>query len=116
MQTTITHTCGHTETVQMYGTSKERDSKAAWLAGKACCWPQLRAAVTRLCHAVSAWLPSGSIGGDSESRLQSRGSLPSSPKNRAARGFQRRIRLLLASTCASGIGSACARPGQLSDS
>jgi len=36
MQTTITHTCGHTETVQMYGTSKERDGKAAWLAGKPC--------------------------------------------------------------------------------
>ena len=36
MQTTITHTCGHTETVQMYGTSSERDSKAAWLAGKPC--------------------------------------------------------------------------------
>jgi hypothetical protein len=36
MQTTITHTCGHTETVQMYGSSSERDSKAAWLAGKPC--------------------------------------------------------------------------------
>ena len=36
MQTQITHTCGHTETVQMYGTSRERDSKAAWLAGKPC--------------------------------------------------------------------------------
>ena len=36
MQTTITHTCGHTETVQLYGTSRERDSKAAWLSGKPC--------------------------------------------------------------------------------
>ena len=36
MQTTITHTCGHTETVQMYGSASERDSKAAWLASKPC--------------------------------------------------------------------------------
>ena len=54
----------------------------------------------------------GNTGGDSDNRLQSRGSLPSSPKNRAATGFQRRIRLLAASTWASGIGSACANPGQ----
>ena len=36
MQTQITHTCGHTETVQLYGTSRERDNKAAWLSGKLC--------------------------------------------------------------------------------
>ncbi len=38
MQTMITHTCGHTETVQLYGTNShgERARKAAWLASKSC--------------------------------------------------------------------------------
>lgn len=35
---TITHSCGHTETVQIYGTNVhgERDRKIAWLESKPC--------------------------------------------------------------------------------
>lgn len=37
-QYTITHTCGHDETVQIYGTNVhgERERKAAWLESKPC--------------------------------------------------------------------------------
>lgn len=36
MQTTITHTCGHTTTTQLYGTGKERESRRAYLANHVC--------------------------------------------------------------------------------
>lgn len=38
MQYTITHTCGHREVVQIYGTNShgERERKADWMASKPC--------------------------------------------------------------------------------
>ena len=54
MQTTITHTCGHTETVQTYGTSKERDSKAAWLSSKPCQECQRKAQQTAAAESAQA--------------------------------------------------------------
>lgn len=35
-QYTITHTCGHTETVQLYGPGRERDRKAEWMTNNIC--------------------------------------------------------------------------------
>lgn len=39
---TVTHACGHEETVQLYGPTKERDRKLAWLAEQDC--PECRRA------------------------------------------------------------------------
>src|SRR6185503_6208900 len=36
MQTTIKHTCGHTETMQLYGSREERERREAWLDSKLC--------------------------------------------------------------------------------
>ena len=33
---TITHACGHEETVQLYGAMKDRERKAAWMAEQDC--------------------------------------------------------------------------------
>ena len=38
---TITHACGHEETVQLYGPTKDRDRKAAWMEEQDC--PECRA-------------------------------------------------------------------------
>lgn len=37
MLTEITYRCGHTATVQIYGSAKERDSKAAWYSRSVDC-------------------------------------------------------------------------------
>ena len=39
---TITHACGHEETVQLYGPYKDRERKAAWMADQEC--PECRVA------------------------------------------------------------------------
>jgi hypothetical protein len=35
-QYTITHTCGHAETVQLYGPGRERERKAEWMTQNVC--------------------------------------------------------------------------------
>jgi len=32
----VTHTCGHSETVQLYGPSKERERRLTWLRSQSC--------------------------------------------------------------------------------
>lgn len=66
MQTTITHTCGHTETVQMYGSSSERDSKAAWLAGKPCQECQRKAQQAQAAESAQAQGLSALTGSDKQ--------------------------------------------------
>ena len=66
MQTTITHTCGHTETVQMYGTSKERDSKAAWLSSKPCQECQRKAQQTAAAESAQAQGLPALVGSDKQ--------------------------------------------------
>jgi hypothetical protein len=66
MQTTITHTCGHTETVQMYGTSKERDSKATWLAGKPCQECQRKAQQAQATESAQAQRLPALVGSDKQ--------------------------------------------------
>ncbi len=36
MQYSVTHTCGHNETVNLFGAGKERESRLAWLRKTAC--------------------------------------------------------------------------------
>jgi hypothetical protein len=35
-QYTITHSCGHTQTTQLYGPGKDRERKAEWMAQRVC--------------------------------------------------------------------------------
>ena len=48
---TITHICGHSETVELFGKLADRDRKIAWLESKPC-WDCDRAAETKRWHDV----------------------------------------------------------------
>lgn len=50
---TITHTCGHTEEVQLFGPYKDRESRIKWLESKPC--PDcIKAAATQAANEASA--------------------------------------------------------------
>jgi len=53
-QATITRTCGHTTTEQVYGKTSERERKTAWLRGQACRDCQRAAANAQAAGAAAA--------------------------------------------------------------